>query len=200
MAVRAVAVAVALTLAGYGVAGQTQTPSRADAASLERKLTTIVARGLTVSRGATPVRTSITERELNAYLKFSAKDQLPNGLVDPELTLVGDRRVIGSALVDLDAVRGSKRRGWFDPAAYMTGTLQVQATGTVRTADGVGRIDIESATVGGVPVPKSLLQEMVSYYSRSAELPGGFDLDEPFELPAAIREVEIQRGTATVIQ
>ena len=61
-------------------------------------------------------------------------------------------------------------------------------------------MQIESATLGSVPVPRDLLRELVSYYSRSAKLPGGVDLDKPFELPAGIREVEIQRGAATIIQ
>ena len=51
-----------------------------------------------------------------------------------------------------------------------------------------------------MPVPKSLLQELVSYYSRTADTPEGVSIDKPFELPANIREVQIQRGAATIIQ
>ncbi len=59
-----------------------------------------------------------------------------------------------------------------------------------------GTFALESATLGAVPVPKSLLQELVTYYTRSPELPNGFDLDKPFDLPANIRQVELQRGAA----
>jgi hypothetical protein len=54
--------------------------------------------------------------------------------------------------------------------------------------------------VSGVPVPKPLLQEVVSYYSRSPELPAGIDLEAPFELPARIREIRTQKGQALIIQ
>jgi hypothetical protein len=45
-----------------------------------------------------------------------------------------------------------------------------------------------------------LLQELVTYYTKSAEMPDGFNLDKPFDLPANIRQVEIQRGACTVVQ
>jgi hypothetical protein len=45
-----------------------------------------------------------------------------------------------------------------------------------------------------------VLQELVSYYSRTAEDPRGIDLDEPFELPAGIRQIEVGQGQAVVVQ
>jgi hypothetical protein len=49
-------------------------------------------------------------------------------------------------------------------------------------------------------VPNSLLQEMVAYYSRTANDPDGIRLDDPFELPANIRQIEVGQGQAVVIQ
>ena len=51
-----------------------------------------------------------------------------------------------------------------------------------------------------MPVPKSVLQELVSYYSRSSQNPTGVSLDTPFELPARIREIRVGQKQATVIQ
>jgi hypothetical protein len=45
-----------------------------------------------------------------------------------------------------------------------------------------------------------LLQEIVSYYSRTVENPGGFGLDQPFPLPAGIREIQVEPGRAIVVQ
>jgi hypothetical protein len=181
-----------------------QALTQREADSMDQKLAAIVQRGevAKASKGASgaPVRTTFTDRELNAYLKYTAKDQLPKGLVDPQVTMTGDRHVSGHATVDLNAVKGSKDRGWLDPAAYLSGSYELTLTGIFQTSSGTGTFKLESATIGGVPLPKSLLQEVVSYYSRSADLPAGIDLDKPFELPANIREVEIQRGAATVIQ
>jgi len=49
-------------------------------------------------------------------------------------------------------------------------------------------------------VPKSLLQELVSYYSKTADKPGGVSIDEPFALPAGIRQIEVGQGQAVVVQ
>lgn len=172
-----------------------------DADTMAKKVAGIVARGES-QPAAKPaaLRTSFTEREVNAYLKFHGKDRLPTGVVDPSLMLAGNRRVSARAIVDLDMVRTAKERGWLDPAAYLTGSLEIRAVGLLETANGKGTIQIESAHVGGVPIPKTLFQELVTFYSRSPDLPGGFDLDRPFDLPARIREVEIRRGAATIVQ
>ena len=77
----------------------------------------------------------------------------------------------GKAIVDLDTVRKKSSGGWFDPAAYLTGRLPVTATGTPDHRPGNARFQFESADVSGIPVPKTLLQELVSYYriARVAE-------------------------------
>ena len=49
-------------------------------------------------------------------------------------------------------------------------------------------------------VPKSVLQELLSYYSRTPENPEGIDMDAPFELPAKIQEIRVGSGTSTVVQ
>jgi hypothetical protein len=59
---------------------------------------------------------------------------------------------------------------------------------------------LESAEISGVTIPKSLLQELLSYYSRTPETPVGINMDEPFALPAAIREIRIGQGSAVVVQ
>jgi hypothetical protein len=183
-----------------GVVAAAQDLSQRDSESMERKLAAIVARGeATPARVSAPVRTSFTERELNSYLKYSGHEQLPKGLNDLQVTMAGERRITAHAIVDLDAVRTSKERSWLDPASFLTGTVQVSATGTLQTTNGTGIFQLESATVGSLPIPKTLLQELVSYYARSSDM-AGFEIDKPFELPSKIREVEIQRGAAAVIQ
>ena len=78
--------------------------------------------------------------------------------------------------------------------------VPVSATGTLTTSKGVGRFQLEAATLGGVPLPKLLLQEIVSYYSRSPQNPAGINIDDPFALPARIREIQVERGQAVVVQ
>ena len=175
--------------------------SKADATRFQGKLTLIEKNAATPKKGTAAVRkTVVTDGEVNAYLKFLAGTQVPVGIADPILHAAGHGRVEGRAMVDLDAVRTQKKRGWTDPLGYLMGRLPVTASGTLTTKDGVGRFTLDHAAISGVTIPKSLLQELVSYYSRSTERPAGINMDQPFQLPAAIREIQIGVGTAAVIQ
>jgi hypothetical protein len=175
-----------------------QKTSREDSDHLRDKIAAIVANA--AAARPTARRTSVLEREVNAYLIYELKDEIPVGVVEPIVTIVGEGRIAGRAIVDLDAVRKSQKRGLFDPMNLLTGRLPVSAAGTLTTADGVGHFALESADISGVPVPKRVLQELVSYYSRSPERPDGIGLDDPFELPAAIRQIDVGKGQAIVVQ
>ena len=190
--------AIAAVLTGLTALGAAVGPSRADAVSLKKKVTSIAEFSARPTRE--PRRTTVTENEVNAYLTFDALDQLPAGVVEPTITIVGPGRVTGRAVVDLDAVRKQKSRTVLDPMNFATGRLPVTATGTLTTSNGVGQFQLESASLGPVPIPKVLLQEIVSYYSRTPENPEGIGLDDPFALPARIREIQVEPGRAVVVQ
>lgn len=152
------------------------------------------------SAAAASQTTQLTDAELNSYLHFHLKDQVPAGVVDPTLNALGDGRVKGAATIDLDAVRRQKQRGWTDPLSYMTGKLPLTASGLLITQNGVGRFQLESAEISGIAIPKSLVQELLGYYSKSAEKPSGISMDDPFELPARIKEIRVGKGEAMVVQ
>lgn len=190
-----------LVMAATLVAAPSQDPMRADAASMERKLIAIVARGELKSGARAPVRTSFTDREVNAYFKVNGPAVVPAGIVDPQVSIDNGGRVTARALVDLQAAAKPKQRSVLDPLAWVPpGKIEVTAAGTLQTSGGKGRLAIESATLAGVSISKSVLQELVSYYSRTAEHPAGFSLDEPFALPSNIQAVETRHGAATVVQ
>jgi hypothetical protein len=76
----------------------------------------------------------------------------------------------------------------------------VTARGVLRTNNGKGQFQLESAEILRVPLPKPILQELVSFFSRTPENPDGFDIDEPFDLPARIRAIVINKEEAVVVQ
>lgn len=173
--------------------------SRRHADALRDKVAAITA--FDAERAGAPRRIVVTESELNSYLALDAGADLPPGVVEPSIAILGAGRLTARALVDLDAVRNqSPPNGLFDPRNLLTGRLPVAATGRLETAGGQGRLAVESASVGGVPVPMRLLQEVVAYYSRTPEIPAGISLDDPFDLPAHIREIHLERGQATIVQ
>jgi hypothetical protein len=175
-------------------------PTKADANRFQAKLTQIEKNAVAPAKRGASRATPVTDGEVNAYLKYLAGNQVPVGIADPIVHAAGNGRVTGRALVDLDAVRTQKKRAWTDPLGYLTGRLPVTAQGTLSTTNGVGRFTLESAEISGVTIPKSLLQELLTYYSRSADRPSGINMDDPFQLPAAIKEIRIGQGSTTIVQ
>ncbi len=195
------ALAVALGPGGAATAQRGDAgPSRAQSQRLLQKLTLIVDHGSRPK--AAPLRTVIIEHELNSYLALDGAADLPVGVTRPNVVLHGERRVAGSAVVDLDAVRTQhKSTGMLDPMNFLTGKLPVAASGLLDARDGRARLQLESASVAGIPVPRAVLQEVVAYYTRSPDYPRGVDIDQPFPLPARIKAIDVvRRGEAVVVQ
>ena len=192
--------------------------TKADSASLKQKIEKIVAAGTpavapartasakpTAPPAPAPVAktltTPVTQREVNSYLRYDLKPQVPVGIDEPVITIVGQGRLLGEAVVDLDAVsRANPPKGMFDPMRLLTGRLPVRVQGVLTTSRGTGKFDLESAHIAGMPVPKSVLQTLVGFYSKSPDHPQGVSLDDPFALPAAIREIRVEPGQAIVVQ
>ena len=175
--------------------------TKADGERFQTKLTRIVTIANTPrSAKRAAESTTVSDVEVNAYLRYHAQDQIPVGIVEPLLNAHGNGIVSGRAIVDLDAVRKQRQRGWLDPMGYLTGRLPLTARGRLTTQNGIGRFELESAELSGVTVPKTLVQELLSFYSATPETPNGINMDDPFELPAQIREIRVAPGAATIVQ
>ncbi|HUQ86184.1 MAG TPA: hypothetical protein VM096_01415 [Vicinamibacterales bacterium] len=186
----------ALVIAG-STAADVLTPQLADA--FEKKI--VLVQKIANENSGKPRATAFSQAETNSYLKYKAGSLLPTGLMQPELTIVGAGRVMGKAVVDLDVVRQKQSNGgWFDPTSYLTGKLPVTASGKIITWDGKGRFELERAEVSGVPIPKSFLGQMVNFFTRTADNPRGSSIDDVFELPADIRQIDVDANRWTVHQ
>jgi len=149
----------------------------------------------------TPKRTPITEPEVNSYLAFNIKDKIPRGLAEPHIRLVGNGQLAGRVLVDMDDFnRGRSSGGMLDPLSYISGQVPVTARGVLSTRDGKGKFQLIAAEMNGYPLPKPLVQELVRYFSRTANNPTGYNIDEPFNLPAKIREITVNPAESVVVQ
>jgi hypothetical protein len=184
----------AVTTAAVGA----QSP-QAQADVAQSKLNAVMSAKPTPNAAAAPRRTTFTQAEMNAYLKYRAT-WLPAGISEPSVQFVGANRIATLVTADLDGVRQKGSRGWFDPTAYLSGRLPVQVTGTLTTSAGKGRFVLDTATVDGIPVPRVFVQELLAYYTRSETNPGGVRMEEPFELPSAIDRIDVATGQAVVIQ
>ncbi len=192
----AVAAAVALmTAAAHGA-----NVSRQQADAFQEKMIRIALTERTAASAGTR-RTPISEAELNSWFAFQGQPLVPHGITEPRIAIVGQGKVSGEAIVDVDAIAKKRATGnMLDPWSYLGGKVPVAVRGVLHTKDGVGRFEVETAEVSGVPVPKTILQELVAYYSRTPQHPTGIDMDDPFDLPAGIRSIEVGQGQAVVVQ
>jgi hypothetical protein len=173
--------------------------SRREAARLQAKLDKITKGPAAASKA--PATTAITETEVNSYLQFELSDRIPDGVTDPWVSILENGRLAGKATVDLARVGKSRKSGgMLDPFNYLSGSLPLAVNGVLKTKSGIANFAVESASISSVPVPVWMLQEIVSYYSKSESAPNGVALDKPFALPNGIREIRTALGQATVVQ
>jgi hypothetical protein len=166
---------------------------------LEQKIEEIVK-----NASAEPVRvkkTPASELEVNSYLNFNLREKIPRGLTDPQISLLGNGSLGGRVFVDLDEFKRYRGSGGImDPLNYISGRVPLTARGVLRAKEGKGEFQLSSAEIHRVPIPKPLLQELVTFFSRTQDNPRGVNIDEPFNLPAKIREVIVNRGEAVMVQ
>ncbi len=182
---------------------QAATVSRQSAEEFSQKLALIQRQGAAAAPQRVGARrTRLTEDELNSWFMYRAQPVLPMGVSQPQVTIVGEGQLAGQATIDLDAV--SKRRsagaGAFDPLSLIGGKVPVSVSGVLHTRDGKARFEVQRAEMSGIPVPVTVLQEVLTYYSRSDERPQGVRLDDIFPLPANIQQIEVGQGQAVVVQ
>ena len=145
--------------------------------------------------------TVIEESEVNAYLEHHLRAEIPPGISTPTLRILGDNRLSATATLDLPALAASRPAGdGFDPLRMLTGSLPAKVSGRLVTENGTGRFELESAELGGIPLPRAIVSQLVSRYSVSADAPDGIDLDAPFDLPSSIREIRVEPGQVTILQ
>lgn len=176
------------------VTAQAANTSRPQADSFAKKLAIIRQHAAESPKSAR--RTTVTEGEVNSWFVYRAQPLLPAGVKEPRVTAVGNGKMLGVVTVDLDDIGKSRAGVW----KLLGGTLPIALSGVLRTKDGRGQFDLQSADISGVPVPKFLVQEIVTHYTRAEDRPNGIRLDDPFTLPAAIRQIDVGQGQALIVQ
>ena len=187
-------------LCGSAAAAQTNGPvTAADGRLLETALARILLNAAT-PRGGGERLVVLPERAVNGYLRFQAADRLPPGLTAPEMRMEAGGRLTVTATVDLDSVRERQAPGRFSPLRLLGGRLPVTAVGVVRSAGRTLTIDVESARVGSLSVPATLVAELVRMYTRSGQYPDGIDVSGPIPLPDGIEALRVEPRRMVVVQ
>src|SRR4051812_37299034 len=87
------AAALAGTIAATVAAADVYT--RADSTSMRQKIERIVQTERTVAQRRAPagLTTPLTQREVNSYLRYDLASQVPVGIADPVITILGEGRL-----------------------------------------------------------------------------------------------------------
>jgi len=175
--------------------------SRQQSDAFARKLALITRHADITPRPEKGQRTPFSQDELNSWFAFRSQRLLPAGVAPPTVSIIGNGKLMGDVTLDLEAYAKTKKSGGtLDPWSLIGGKVPVTVTGILHTKDGQGRFELQSAQLSGIPLPKSFLQELITFYSRTPDKPQGIRIDDPFELPASIRQIEVGQGQAVVVQ
>ncbi len=166
---------------------------------IEEKIAELIANG---GKARLPAKsTSFSERELNTALKSHFKEMLPKGVTEPQITLLGNSRVAAQAIIDVDELKRKRSKHNGTPTLNLFGgKIPLLLRGDFIARNGRGQFKLESAEVNGIPLPNTLVRDLLVAYTRSRHRPAGFDLEEPFLLPVNIRAVIVNPGEAIVVQ
>jgi hypothetical protein len=194
---------VLLLLSGIGLGAlQAAGVSEQQADAFSQKMATVKKQGISGVQGTNrTLRTPFSESELNSWFAYRSGEVMPPGVSEPRVTLVGNGKVKAVATVDLEAIAKQRSSGRaLDPWSYLGGRLPVTVSGVLRTENGMGRFDLEEAAISGVPVPTSVLADIVSYYTRTAADSEGVRINDDFRLPSQIKQIEMGAGQGVIVQ
>jgi hypothetical protein len=193
IAVMAVAGLIVLrAIAAKEAAGRQTEVSARSARSLQEKIDALKKAAQTPSRKPGSSRVEIFEAEMESYLLYSLKDDIPAQIDSADVQLGP-----GSVGLDTQLTFPSNATGNAMVDALVGGTHNLFLKGKLAAQDGRGKFDLQEIRVDGIPVPTLLIQTLFKKYVKP-KYPEA-DLNEPFDLPWGIQEIKVEPGKATVV-
>lgn len=140
---------------------------------------------------------SISESELNSYVRFALAEKVPRGLRDVRIVL-RDGLLEIRGLANLSEFGELREKAGASFLALLGGELPVEVVAGFRSDRGFGQFDLQSAQVGPMPLSPSLVADLVARATVDETRPNGFDLRAPFRLPYSVKRIRPQRASATI--
>lgn len=161
------------------------------AKSLQAKIDAIKKAEENADRPPHASRVELSEAELESYVLFSLKENIPARIdsIDVQLTR-------GTVAADTQITFASSGNGNPMVDALVGGTHNLFVKGKLVGESGRGKFDLEEIRVDGIPVPKILIQTLFDKYVKP-KYPDA-DLKEPFDLPWGIEDLTIEQARAAV--
>src|SRR2546427_6002645 len=186
--------AVAGVIAFHGMAARSAAKSQSEksARSLQAKIDAIKNAARTSGHKRGGSRVELSEEELESYVVYSLKEDIPGQIDSIDVQLAPD--TVGS---ETQITFMSNATGNPVVDALVGGTHNLFLKGKLTGRDGRGKFDLKEVQVDGIPVPNVLIQALLKRYVKP-KYPE-VDLNEPFDLPWEIQELKLENGKATVV-
>ncbi|PYS53921.1 MAG: hypothetical protein DMG13_10395 [Acidobacteria bacterium] len=162
------------------------------AESLQVKIDTLKKANKNPDRRRGASRMELSEAELESYVFYSLKDDIPAQLDSVDVQLGP-----GTVASDTQLTFMSDSTGNPIVDSLIGGTHNLFLKGKLVGEQGRGKFDLDEIRVDGIPVPKILIQTLFDKYVKP-DYPEA-DLKEPFDLPYGIQQLKLEPGKATVV-
>ena len=164
--------------------------------SLSKKLQTLERYEHDPKARRTPM--SISESELNSYVRYALSEKVPRGLRDLRIVIRDSQLELrGIAnLAEFSEIRD--KAGAAGLLAFLSGELPVEVVAAFRSDRGFGQFELQSAQIGPVPLSPTVVADLVARVTTDASRPQGFDVKAPFRLPYTLKRIRPQTALATL--
>jgi len=137
-------------------------------------------------------RVELSEAELESYLLYSLKEDIPAQIDSADVQLGDDTVALETQITFASNATGNPMVD-----ALVGGTHNLFVKGKLVGQQGRGKFDLQEVRVDSIPMPNVLIQSLFKRYVKP-KYPDA-DLNEPFDLPWGITDLKLQSGKATVI-
>lgn len=136
-------------------------------------------------------RIELSEAELESYLLYSLRDDIPAQIDSAQVQLGTD-----TITLDTQITFDSNATGNAVVDTLVGGTHNLFVTGKLVGQQSQGKFDLQQIRVDSIPVPNILIQTLLKKYVKP-KYPEA-DLNEVFDLPWGIQSLKLEPRKATV--
>lgn len=142
---------------------------------------------------------SVSESELNSYVRFALAEKVPRGLREVRIVIRQGRLEL-RGLANLSEFSELKQKA-SSAASFLSllgGEMAVEVVADFKSDRGFGQFELLSAQIGPVPLSASVVGDIVARATTDASRPNGFDIRAPFRLPYSAKRIRPQQALATI--
>jgi len=162
------------------------------ARSLQQKIDALKAASEDPKHKSGSSRMEVSEAELESYLLYSLKEEIPAQIDSADVQLSPDTVALETQITFSSGATGNSVVD-----ALVGGTHNLFVKGKLVASNAVGKFDLLDVRVDSIPVPNSLIQTLIKKYvnPKYPEV----DINEPFDMPWGIQSVKVDKGKATIV-